>query len=242
MDLKPFIKKNVNPGEPLTAQGWNDVVDGIDQLYQYAAATRHVVRVTITTPGIDVERVRVTAAKADGSIVEAVRPVAPSVEHRLTGLDPGAWTVTAELAGYDNATASVTVGDATETAIEMSLTKAGNFMPDLFGGTLAAARQALAAAGIPVVRVLDFNGRDLPPTQPDPQNDDAPVLVQWPPPDSPMLPGAGARLVIAVPVQVEPAIAVPSLVSLTQQEALKALESLGLALGKVTFAQKPPSA
>jgi hypothetical protein len=48
--------------------------------------------------------------------------------------------------------------------------------------------------------------------------------------------------VIAVPVQVEPAIAVPSLVSLTQQEALKALESLGLALGKVTFAQKPPTA
>jgi hypothetical protein len=238
MDLKPFIKKNVNPGEPVTAQGWNDVVDAVDQLYQYAAASRHTIRVKITTPGIDLESVRVTASRADGSIFEAVRPVAPGVEHRLSGLDPGAYTLTAELAGYNNATAAVTVGDTAETEIEMAPVKAGNFMPDLFGGTLAAARQALGDAGIPIVRLLDFNGRDLPPTQPDPQNDIAPVLVQWPPPDSAVQPGAGARLVIAVPVQIEPAVAVPSLLSLTQAEARKALESVGLAIGKVTLSQK----
>ncbi len=239
MDVKPFIKKTVSPGEPLTAQAWNDVLDGVDQLYQFIAASRHTLRVTITNPEIDPEQVRVAAARADGAPVEAVRPVPPSKQHTLSGLEAGAWTVSAELAGYDTGTKSVTVAaDAGETSIEMALNKVGNFMPDLFGAALADARTALGGAGIPLVRVLDFNGRDLPPTQPDAHNDVAPVLVQWPPPGAALPPGGGARLVIAVPVQVEPAIAVPSLVSLTEPEARKALELVGLVLGKVTVVQK----
>ncbi|HXO22837.1 MAG TPA: hypothetical protein VOA87_23215, partial [Thermoanaerobaculia bacterium] len=69
-------------------------------------------------------------------------------------------------------------------------------------------------------------------------NDDRTVLVQWPAADGALPPGGGARLVIAVPVAIEPAVEVPSLTSLTQQEAQKALEAVGLALGKVSFVQK----
>src|SRR5260370_9562256 len=87
----------------------------------------------------------------------------------------------------------------------MALAKGGNFMPDLFGATLADARKALANVGVPLVRVLDFTGRDLPPTQPDPHSDSAPVLVQWPPAEAALPPGGGARLVLAAPLQVEPA-------------------------------------
>jgi hypothetical protein len=238
MDLKPFIKKTVKPGEPLTAQAWNDVLDGVDQLYQFIVASRHTLRVTITNPEIDPERVRVAASRADGAPVEAVRPVAPGKQHTLSGLDMGAWIVSAELVGYQTKTTPVTIADAGETSIEMALNKVANFMPDLFGAALADARKALATAGIPLVKLMDFNGRDLPPTQPDPQNDVAPVLVQYPPPNAALPSGGGARLVIAVPVQVEPAVAVPSLVSLTEPEARKALESVGLVLGKVTVVQK----
>jgi beta-lactam-binding protein with PASTA domain len=53
-----------------------------------------------------------------------------------------------------------------------------------------------------------------------------------------MPPNVGARLVLAVPIQVEPAVEVPSLSGLTQQEAQKALESIGLVLGKVSVLQK----
>ncbi len=120
----------------------------------------------------------------------------------------------------------------------MALKKVASFMPDLFGATLAAARKALSDAAIPLVKVLDFNGRDLPPTQADEQNDAAPVLVQWPPPEAAIPPGGGARLVIALPVQIQPAVAVPVLTSLTEQEARKALESIGLVVGKVTIAQR----
>jgi hypothetical protein len=239
MDVKPFIKKTVKPGEPLTAQAWNDVLDGVDQLYQFIAATRHTLRITITNPEVDPERVRVTASRADGAPVEAVRPVPPGTQHTLSGLEAGAWTVSAELAGYVTKTAAVTIADAGDSSLQLALDKAGNIMPDLFGATLANARTALATAGIPLVKLLDFNGRDLPPTQPDPHNDAAPVLVQWPPPSAALPPGGGARLAIALPVQIEPAVAVPSVVSLTEPEARKALESIGLVLGKVTVVQKP---
>jgi len=238
MDLKQFVKKTVKPGEPLTAQGWNDILDGVDQLYQFIAATRHTLHVTITNNEIDPEQVRVTASRATGAPVEAVRPIPPSKQHTLSSLEAGAWTVTAELAGYQTATSAATITDPGESSIEIALTKVGNFMPDLFGATLADARKALADAGVALVRVLDFTGRDLPPTQPDPQNDSTPVLVQWPPANAALPPGGGARVVIAVPIQVEPAVAVPVLSSLTEQEVRKALEAIGLVLGKVTIAQK----
>jgi beta-lactam-binding protein with PASTA domain len=54
--------------------------------------------------------------------------------------------------------------------------------------------------------------------------------------------GSGAVFVIAVPIQVEAAVEVPSLAGLTQQEAQKALEAIGLVLGKVNTLQKQPVA
>jgi beta-lactam-binding protein with PASTA domain len=40
-------------------------------------------------------------------------------------------------------------------------------------------------------------------------------------------------LAVAAPVRVEPTVEVPSLTGLSQEEAKKALEALGLKLGKV---------
>src|SRR5260370_20159185 len=182
MDLKQFVKKTVKPGEPLTAQGWDDLLAGVDQLYQLIAAARHTLRVTITNAEIDPERVRVSASRAVGAPVEAVRPIPPSKQHTLSGLEAGAWTVTAELAGYQTATAAVNIADAGESSIEMALTKVGNFMPDLFGATLAGARKALVNVGVPLVRVLDFTGPHLPPTHPHPHSHSLHPLVQCPPP------------------------------------------------------------
>jgi hypothetical protein len=237
-DLKPFIKKTVNPGEPLTAQAWNDVVEGIDGAYQFLQAFQHTVRIQVTNPGLDLERVRVTAVRAGAAPVEAVRPVLPDeTEHVLSRLEPGGWTVKVETAGFDTATKAVNVPEDGAQPIPIALQQAGSFMPDLFGSTLAIARQTLADAGIHFARLFDFNGRELPPLAAG-ENDDKRVLVQWPPPDSAVPKDGGARLVIGVPVQVEPAVAVPALASLTQVEAQRALEAVGLVLGKVSFVHR----
>jgi hypothetical protein len=241
MELTPFIKKTVQPGEPLTAQAWNDVLDGIEGVDQFLRATMHLVRVRITNSGLDPGMVRVIATRAEGAPVEAVRPVPPGKEHILTWLEAGAWTVTAEAAGFQTATATVTITDTTESTVEIALQPAGAFMPDCFGKPLTDAQAALTAAGIPLVRLVDFTGRELPPQNPG-DDADAPVFVQWPAAGLPVPPGTGAALVIAVPIQVEAAVEVPSLAGLTQQEAQKALENIGLVLGKVSTLQKQPVA
>lgn len=240
MDLQPFIKTHVAPGEPLTAQAWNDLVDAIDQIHQFLAGARQVVRVTLTTPGLDLEEARVTAVRADGGAVEAVPPVPPGTEHILTGLEVGAWTVVARADGYESASTTVEITGEGESdlQVELALTRKGPEMPDLFGLTYEAASKALSEAGIPVVRVLDFTGQDIVPSSPDPDQAAAPVLVQWPDPGTTVASAGGARLVIAVPIEVERGIEVPSLAGLTQAEAQKALEALGLQLGKVQVLEK----
>jgi len=248
MQLNPFVKKRVSPGEPLTAQAWNDVLDGVDDAYKFLRSSMHVVRVKITNPppgspgGLDPESVRVVATRADGAPVEAVRPLASTAEHVLSRLDIGAWTLTAEAAGFATATKTVDVTDASEeTTVEMALDQATSLMPDFFSATLSTALNTLATvATSSIVRVLDFNGRELPPTNPGSDALDAPILVQWPAPGRPLGQGGSVWVVVAVPVPVEAAIEVPSLSGLTQQEAQKALEAVGLVLGKVSFMQKAP--
>jgi hypothetical protein len=241
MELKPFIKKTVQAGEPLTAQAWNDVLDGIEGVDQFLRATMHTVSVRVTAPGLDPGSVRVTATRAEGAPVEAVRPIPPGTEHILAWLDPGAWTVNAMATGYQTATAALTVGDSAMTTVEIALQPVGAFMPDCFGLPLSQAQATLATAGIPLVRLVDFTGRELPPQNPGSDSADAPVFVQWPAAGLPVPAGTGASLVIAVPIQVEAAVEVPSLAGLTQQEAQKALEGIGLVLGKVSTLQKQPT-
>lgn len=240
MELKPFIKHTVRPGEPLTAQAWNDIVEGIDGAYQYLQSTLHVVRVRVTNVGLDPGSVRVTATREGAPPAEAVRPVAPERDHILSRLDQGAWTITAQAPGFAAATATVNISDAGETTQEMALTASAPIMPDLFGDTLESSLDQLSTLGIPVTRLLDFTGRELAAAATVKENPDAPVLVQWPAVGTPVSGGQGIGLVVALPLQTEAAVEVPSLSGLTQQEAQKALESIGLVLGKVQFLQKAP--
>lgn len=237
MELTPFIKTLVEPGEPLTAQAWNDIVDAVDVLHQFLASRQHVVRVRITNPGIDREQVRVVATRAEGAPVAAVAPVPPGTDHLLAGLEAGAWTIVARAPGFEPASAPVTVEGDGETTVELAMVRLGAPMPDLFGQTLRQAADTLDEAGIPLIRVLDFTGRDLPPSTPDPDDAEAPVLVQWPAPGTTVATSGGARLVIATPVAVEQGVEVPSLAGLTQAEAQRALEAVGLVLGRVTTLQ-----
>ena len=233
MELKAFVAKNVSPGEPLTAQAWNDIVGAVDGAYKFLQSTMHVVKVRITTPGLDPADARVVAVRASGPPYESVRPAPPSVEHTLVGLEPGSYTLLALAAGYSPASSALTIADAGETTVELAPQPVGPFMPDLFGQKLHDALAALAAAQIPVSRLLDFNGTELAANDPGVDNTEVPVLVQSPSAGTPLAQGSSATLVVAVPVRVEPTVEVPSLAGLTQAEAQKALEAVGLILGRV---------
>jgi hypothetical protein len=240
MDLKPFVRTLVRPGQPLTAQAWNDVVDGIDAAHQFLRASLHTVKVHITNQDLDVRAVRVTATRNDGPPIESVAPLDASGDHVLSHLDAGAWVITASAAGFRPASTPLVVADAGETTIALALEASANIMPDVFGLPLGTAMAALADSGIAFARLLDFEGTEYAPANPGPEQAGQPVLAQSP------LPGtlidasqtaAGATLVIAVPAKLEAVVEVPSVAGLTQAEAKQVLEKIGLRLGKVTILQ-----
>ena len=240
MDLKPFVRTLVRPGQPLTAQAWNDVVDGIDAAHQFLRASLHTVQVHITNQELDVRAVRVTATRNDGPPVESVAPLDASGDHVLSHLDAGAWVITASATGFRPAATPLVIADAGETTIALALEASANVMPDVFGLPLGSAMAALADSGIAFARLLDFEGTEYAPANPGPEQAGQPVLAQSP------LPGAlidasqtaiGATLVIAVPAKLEAVVEVPSVAGLTQAEAKQVLEKIGLRLGKVTILQ-----
>jgi hypothetical protein len=229
IDVPP--QKTVSPGEPVTADGWNALVGGVTALANYLNSTEaSSVRVTIKNAGVT--RARVTATRDDGVTFEAVDPVPPGTDYTFTGLRTGAYSIRVDAAGFTTATSSVTV--PVEAPVEFSLTTNGAFMPDIFGLTLRAALAQLASAGIKVGRIVDVVGRDVAPANPGSDYNDQPLLMQFPGAGAAVAPDQQVNLVVSAALQVQASVEVPSLAGLSLAEAQKALEAIGLVMGKVT--------
>jgi beta-lactam-binding protein with PASTA domain len=172
--------------------------------------------------------------------VEGVRPTDAGGAHTITGLEAGTWSIVATAIGFRTQTATVTIVDEGATDLQLNLEVSARVMPDLFGLDLNAALARLQSAGIPLTRLLDFEGTDYAPANPGREELTQPVLAQSPVAGA-LLDNAaasrGAAAVIAVPAQLESVVEVPSLAGLTQDEAKRVLENLGLRVGKVTVLQ-----
>jgi len=224
-------QKTVTPGEPVTAEGWNAIVGGVSALTAYLNASEASgLRVVIKNAGVN--NARVTATRDDGVTYQAVAPVPPGTEYILTGLRPGAYTIRVETPGFVVDAASVTVPAATP--VEFSLQASGAFMPELFGLTLRAALQELSSRKIAVSRILDVVGRDVAPANPGSEYNEQPVLNYFPAAGTAVPPDGQVQIVVSASLQVQPSVEVPSLAGLSLSEAQKALESVGLVLGRVT--------
>ena len=237
MAINPNIPIAVNPGEPVTAQGWNVIVNAIVSLTNYLTSTEaSSLKVAITNAGMNFGGVRVTALRDDGISFEAVAPVPPGTNYIFNGLRPGTYTVRAEAPGFEVATKSVTAPVADP--VSFTLAPKGAFAPALFGMTVQTALQTLKDLNIAVSRILDVTGRDVAPANPGSDYNSSPVLAQIPAAGHPVAPGGSMQLVVATALQVQPSIEIPPLTGLTLAEAQKALEGIGLVLGKVTNKQK----
>jgi hypothetical protein len=233
MALEDFIAREVAPGEPVTAQAWNDIVRATaDLISTVQGLSGSVLEVTLGNADADPARVRVTALGADGSAVEAARPIAPDGPFILTNLTPGPYTIRASAPGYAPATTAVTA--PVSSPVQLTMERTQPRMPSIFGQALSPALASLQAAGIVVSRVIDVTGRDVAPANPDAEYRDVPVLMHLPAAGEPVPAETGAQLVVAASLKVEPSVEVPSLTGLTLDEARKVLDDLGLVLGKVT--------
>jgi hypothetical protein len=241
MPLPTFTATEVQPGQPLTAQAWNEIVQALAALNAHLQAAEETsLRVQIANPGIDLSRVRVTAVSADGlqafSGVRAADAAGGQEQFVFSGLRPGEFTVRAEAPAFDTVSQAVTVPAAQP--VPLALVPRGAAMPALFGAALGDALQLLSQLGIAVGRIVDAQGREVAPANPGADALGVPVLMQLPVPGEPVPVGVPVQLAIAAPLRVEATVEVPSLAGLSLEEAKKALEAIGLKLGKTESRQR----
>jgi hypothetical protein len=236
MAIHPYVPKEVKPGEPVTAQGWNEIVKAVVAVTEYLETSEaSSLRVKVTIADADPLSVRVTAVRDDGLSAEAVAPVSAGGDFMFGALKPGSYTVAAEAPGFESASSPVTI--PSNSTLSLTMKAAAVKMPSVFGLELPEALATLKTAKVNVSRVVDVAGRDVAPANPGAEYNRAPVLMQLPAAGEFISPAMTAQLVVAAALVAEAAVEMPSLVGLTQTEAQKALESIGLILGKVVVKQ-----
>jgi hypothetical protein len=233
--VKPPLA-SVEPGRPITAQGWNQIVDALSALYDAVLAIGSgSVTVSVQFDGDPVPGAQVVAEPVEGTglPVEGLPLFGTRDTYLVTGVSDGAWRLFVSAPGFVSQVIDVTVPAAAPVTVNLAL--AGKVVPDLFDQPLQGALSALSAAAVDVDLIVDALGQEISRTQVPADAQNSPVLVQYPAPGSVIDPATTRmRLVVAAALHEEPIVTVPSLVGLTQAEAATALEKIGLRLGKIT--------
>lgn len=231
---KPALA-NVNPGEPVTAQGWNSIVNGLDDLYDAVLAFgTGVLEVSVQAGDAAVPDATVVAVPLAGGNPVASLPFFGDVQvYRLVGVNSGNWRIFVQAPGFQPATQDVAVPASAPVAI--TLLPAGVTVPDLFGVSAQDALAQLATASLTIDVILDITGHEVSRTQLPPQSQNSPVLAQLPVAGTVVDPAsARIRLLIAAAIDQVPVVTMPSLIGLSQDEVATVLNQLGLVLGKTS--------
>ena len=237
MELNEFTAKPVSPGEPITSEAWNELVSGIKALNNFVLANQSTaLNVQLSNTDISRNTVRVTALRDDGWLAQAVSPVNGGDSFVFTSLPPGAYVIMADAPGFKASKENVTI--PSDEIVKLTLEQNGAFMPNLIGVELASALAILDDSSITVGRLIDVFGRELAPAKPTSEYASQPIVMQIPDPSDAVPPEGKVQLVVSAALQLDSSVEIPPLTGLTLTEARKALEAIGLKLGKVETRQK----
>ena len=230
---KPALT-NVHPGEPVTAQGWNTLVNGLGDLYDAVLALGHgVLQVSVVSNGAAVDGARVVAEPAAGDPIPiAAVPLHGNVaNYVIVGVTEGSWHVFVSAPGFESQEQDVTI--PASTPLVFNLKPAGVVVPDLFGVPAQEALPTLAGLNLEIDVMIDVLGHEVPKTSLPPQYQNQPILAQLPVAGTVVDPTTQRmRLVIATALDETPTVTMPSLVGLTYDEVASVLSGLGLKIGK----------
>lgn len=239
MPLEPLNVQPVHPGQPITSQAWNEIVENLAEVINVLnAQAGQGLRVTVNNPSADPGEIRVSAiAEGEkGAVIEAAPPVPPDTAFTLAGLPPGNYIIRAAAPGFAPATVITSLPGTG--SVEITMERSAPAMADVFAMTLSEALSTLSTAGVVVHRVLDITGRDIAPANPPPEFLKSQVLAHLPAAGDPAPASLGAQLVVSAALEVKPTVVMPPLAGLTLEETRTVLENLGLVLGKVSTKTK----
>lgn len=232
---KPALP-HVNPGEPVTAQGWNTILDGVGDLFDAVLAFgQGTLEVSVLFNSNPVLGAQVIAVPATGDLtpIAAVPLYGTVTSYSIVGVTAGQWHVFVSAPGFQSQTQDVTI--PTASPLVVNLLSAGVAVPDLFGVTAQDALTQLAGINLDIDVILDVLGHEVPKTSLPPQYQNQPILDQFPPAGTVVDPTSQRlRLVVATALDQAPVVTMPSLVGLSYDEVASVLDGLGLKVGKTT--------
>ena len=223
-----FVKTNVTPGEPVTAQAWNAIVDGLFEVETILSAGSGTVRVTVTGAQPDIDAARVVATDASGVRYEAVQQSKPGDPFVFSKLTAGAYGITVSAPACTDGTGSVTIandGTATPNPVPIALVFAGARMPNVLG---KAWKDAVVALQTINPHVLDASGKGVPLVGFDAAYTNVPVIMQWPGPDEIIPVGKDPFVIVASIVKPAVLVTTPNFVGMTINQAQSAAAAAGL--------------
>jgi hypothetical protein len=232
---KPALT-HVNPGEPVTAQGWNTIIDGLGDLYDAVLAFgQGVLEVSVLFNSNPVPGAQVIGVPATGDLtpIAAVPLYGAVTSYSIVGVTAGQWHVFVNAPGFQAQTQDVTI--PASSPLVVNLVAAGVVVPDLFGVSAQDALAQLATANLDVDIILDVLGHEVPKASLPPQYQNQPILDQLPAAGTVVDPTSQRlRLVVSTALDQTPVVTMPSLVGLSYDEVASVLGGLGLKVGKTT--------
>jgi hypothetical protein len=236
LTVPPLIE--AKPGDPITAEGWNNIRTAVLALFDVLNKSFGSLTVVVKAKGAGtiVDFATVTAVPTNGGErpFRIAQFAGASVQlYQIQNLLPGKYDLVVEAPGFAKEVRPIVMddtGSSQQLSIEMTPTEVTLVMPNLFGLPVNVAMDQATSAGLIVARIIDSYGTDIAPSGiPEPAKA-SPVLNQ--------VPEAGEFVAKNTPVQlhisakVAQQVKVPSLAGLTIAEAKAQLEALGLVVGE----------
>lgn len=236
MDLVKPALTDVSPGQPVTAQAWNDQLAAIGTLYDFLLSIDRgtVLRVLATHDGQALTGAVVVASNGSDA-VQGVAPLGGTDHYILRGLSAGEWTLRVSAPGLAAKEQPVSMPHAD--VVEIALESDGSVaMPSVFGLSAKEAVNELDAAGIKLNLVFDIAGNEIARTSLQEKNRDARILHQLPAAATLVNPKEErANLVISARIAQTELVAVPDVKGRTLDEATELLKLAGLEIGTVGY-------
>ncbi len=225
----------VEPGRPITAAAWNEILNSLGVLRDALNAIGSgEVQVTVHLTGQPNQKIpgaEVVAVNKDtGWAIRAAQPFPGREAHTICGIGEGNWVLHVKAPDYQPG--SQEIAYPANTAVAVGLTLDGKAVPDLFGKKLSEAKTSLTALGMTIAKIVDSAGKDH-------AIDNAPanmvVLYQLPAQGTVIHPAVDRlRLVIAAEVEITGMVQVPDVTGMTPTAAAAKLAEYGLVMEQQT--------
>jgi len=145
----------VEPGRPITAQGWNAIIDGLSLLYDAVMAFGSGnFQVSVQAGGRIVDGVEIVAEPVgDGLPVAGLPLFGTRTTYLVTGVSDGAWRVHVSAPGFTDQTVDVTV--PANAPVTVNLARAASvWVRPIRLGTVTIGSSRTAAATTSLSRVV----------------------------------------------------------------------------------------